>query len=75
MSVHYDSFDCLDYPVYIWASSPEDARVQVKKGSSDRLIEVYHLASSMEHQLNEVRAFHYEPITIDEALDAPAEEP
>lgn len=56
--VMHDAFDHEDYPVYVWPWG--DVRARVRGG--DTPVEVYHLGSNREYQLNEARARHETPI-------------
>lgn len=62
MLVRWDSFDGpgADYPVYV--SSDQDVREEATKLNTDKLVEVYSLTGlhSIESQLGEHRAFHYD---------------
>ena len=61
MGVFVDTWDWTDYPTYITAEDPDDARKQMAE-KQDRLVEVYHLGSDKAAQMSERRAFHYEPL-------------
>jgi len=56
MIVACDTFDWEDYPVYV--SPQEDVRKKVAE--QEKVMEVYSLSKSLDMQLNEYRAFHYD---------------
>lgn len=64
MVVTCDTFDYDDYPVYITASTPENARQQARfydnSSSMSRLMEVYSYAVPIEEQLEARYNFRYE---------------
>lgn len=62
MIVVCDTYDWVDYPVYVYAEdSVRDREAQIMKESMQKVMEVYVLDSSRrESQLNEHRAFHHE---------------
>ena len=51
-----DTFDWEDFPVYVL---PQE-NVREKADKQGRVMEVYSLSKSLEMQLNEYRAFHYD---------------
>ena len=56
MIVVCDTFDWEDYPVYV---SPQE-NVRKKTAEQGKVMEVYSLSKSLNMQLNEYRAFHYD---------------
>lgn len=56
MIVVCDTYDWEDYPVYVLLQ--ENVREKVAK--QGRVMEIYSLSKSLDMQLNEHRAFHYD---------------
>lgn len=56
MIVVCDTYDYEDYPVYV--SESENVRERSKEFG--KVMEVYSLTMSMEYQMSEHRAFHYD---------------
>jgi len=56
MIVARDTFDWEDYPVFV---SPQE-NVREKAAKQKKIMEVYSLSKSLDMQLNEYRAFHYD---------------
>jgi hypothetical protein len=63
MIIVCDSYDHIDYPVYISPDqSVRDVETEYKNGkhSMQRIMEIYSLRGDKNSQMNEYRAFHYE---------------
>lgn len=66
MAVFCGTFDHTTYPVYVTAPTPTAAKEAVlDEADPDVLVEVYHLASAKEAQLNARRALNYEPLPVE----------
>lgn len=61
MIVACDDFDHEDYPVFVMpGTNPREKADEISKSSMQRVMECYSLARSLETQLLEQRAFHYD---------------
>ena len=66
MIVVCDTFDHEDYPVYVYPGQDVRATYDEHNGKNmQRVMEVYHLGSSQEKQLQEHRAFNFAPLKED----------